>query len=376
MRLRNVRLVHFRNHTETAFSCSPTANIFVGKNGEGKTNILEGISYLCLTKSFYAASDATALQLGAEAFAAQGSFEAEGGLTFETAVSYTGAERRKTMTVNGQAPESLATMVGQFPVVILSPENSNITFGGPGDRRRFIDLVVSQSNRGYLEDLLEYRRILRQRNRILADGRDRPGSVEELLEPWTQSLIDCGSRIVARRMRFVQEFEPGMREAFARIAAVKEMPTLRYQGTVDADGDVSADGVRGAFAEAVKRMSAQEQRAGLTLVGPHRDELGMTINDLELRGYASQGQHKTYLVALKLAEVAFLRERCREAPIILLDDVLSELDEERATRLLKEAASMGQTFITATDATMFDRTYGARGYRRFTVSGGQLADHE
>ncbi len=376
MRLRNVRLVHFRNHAETAFTCSPDVNVFVGKNGEGKTNILEGISYLCLTKSFFAASDATALQLGTEAFTAQGSFEAADGLTFDTVVSYQGAERRKVMTVNGQAPESMAAMVGQFPVVILSPENSNITFGGPGDRRRFVDLVISQASRGYLEDLLEYRRVLRQRNRILADNRERPGSVTAALEPWTESLVNCGARIVARRIRFVQEFEPEVRTAFGRVAAVNEAPALEYRGTVELNGDASPDAVRSAFARSVERVAPQEQRAGLTLVGPHRDELGMTINDLELRGYASQGQHKTFLVALKLAEVAFLRERCREAPILLLDDVVSELDPERATRLLTEASSLGQTFITATEATMFDRTYGATGYRRFSVRAGQVTADE
>ncbi len=347
-------------------------NVFVGKNGEGKTNILEGISYLCLTKSFFAASDATALQLGADAFTAQGSFEAADGLTFDTAVTYQGAERRKVMTVNGQAPESLAAMVGQFPVVILSPENSNITFGGPGDRRRFIDLVISQASRGYLEDLLEYRRVLRQRNRILADYRDRPGSAASLLDPWTESLVNCGARIVARRIRFVQEFEPEVRAAFARVAAVEEAPALAYRATVELNGDPSPDAVRSAFVRSVERVASQEQRAGLTLVGPHRDELGMTINDLELRGYASQGQHKTFLVALKLAEVVFLRERCREAPMLLLDDVLSELDTERATRLLTDAATLGQTFITATDATMFDRTYGSTGYRRFHVQSGRV----
>lgn len=376
MKLRNVRLVHFRNHADTAFPISPAINVFVGKNGEGKTNILEGISYLCVTKSFYASNDSMALQLGADEFTVRGTFEADGGLTFDTQVSYTGAARRKEITINGQSPGSLAEVVGRFPVVVLSPENSNITFGSPADRRRFIDLVISQSDRGYLEDLLEYRRVLRQRNRILADERENRGDIESILGPWTVGLVNSGARILWRRMMFVKEFEPDVRAAFARVASGGEQPGLKYQGTVASAEDGDAASLAAEFEKAIERSAADERRAGLTLIGPHRDELLLTINGLDLRGYASQGQHKTFLVALKLAECSYLRERCREIPVLLLDDVLSELDSERSARVLLETRTLGQTFITATETQAFDRVYGKGGYRRFTVQAGRVTDDD
>jgi DNA replication and repair protein RecF len=366
-------LAQFRNHRETTIECSPTANVFLGNNGAGKTNVLEGISYLCLTKSFYAASDATVLQIGTDAFAVEGTLESDSGLTFDLRVDFHGPERRKEILINHQAPAKLSEVIGQFPVVVLSPENNAITFGGPGDRRRFIDLAISQASRTYLENLIEYRRILRQRNRILADNRDNRSDIAALLEPWDESLVTHGARIVHRRMVFAEEFEPLMRKSFMKVAGGAEHPGLRYEASFMIERGMGLEDIRRRFAEMQRARVSAERRAGITLTGPHRDELIFQVDRLDLRGFASQGQHKTFLVALKLAEFAYLKDRCRETPLLLLDDVLSELDEERGARLLREAETAGQTFITATDSRPFA---GNSAYRRFWVSGGSVTDYE
>ena len=373
MRLRRLHLIGFRNHRETVLEFASNANVFLGMNGAGKTNILEGISYLCLTKSFYAASDATALQIGAEEFAVEGTMESDGGLAQELRVVYRGPERRKEYLLNREAPEAMSAVIGEFPVVILSPENASVTFGGPGDRRRFMDLAIAQASRVYLEDLLEYRRILRQRNHILADHRDARGTIASLLDPWDESLAVHGARIMHRRVSFVREFEPVVRTAFGSVAGDREVPELRYEPSVDLGGATSLEDIQRILERGLRERTAAERRMGITLTGPHRDELALRINDMDIRGFASQGQHKTFLVALKLAEFAYLKTRCSETPLLLLDDVLSELDEARAARLLEEAERVGQTFITSTDGRPFMQN-GA--YRKYWISNGTVREHD
>src|SRR5512132_3733918 len=171
MLIAEVRLRNFRNHADSQLDFGQGINVLSGRNGQGKTNILEAISYLSLTKSFYASSDATAVRFGTDAFAVEGEIIAGSGLRYTVQVTYGIKEGEKVFTVNNTRPESLASVIGTFPVVILSPENNAITFGGPAARRRFVDLTLSQVSRVYLEDLLEYRKILRQRNRLLSDAR-------------------------------------------------------------------------------------------------------------------------------------------------------------------------------------------------------------
>jgi DNA replication and repair protein RecF len=164
-----------------------------------------------------------------------------------------------------------------------------------------------------------------------------------------------------------------MREAFERIAGSKEIPTLSYESSPNTADGMNEAQIRSRFRAELNKRSTEERRLGTTLVGPHRDELGFQINALDLRGFASQGQHKTFLVALKLAEFAYLKERCHETPILLLDDVLSELDDTRAARLLAEAESAGQTFITSTDGRPFKQQ---DQYKRFWVSAGIVREYE
>ncbi len=353
MKFREVQLQNFRNHEATQIKCALGRNVFLGNNGEGKTNILEAISYLCLTKSFYASSDATAVQIGQSGFTVTAQAVSDIDVSYLIDVSYSKEAKEKRIAVNKGVVEDKSSVIGMFPVVVLSPENANITSGTPANRRRFIDVVISQSNKSYLRNLVEYRRILRQRNRILFEAKTGQRNTRELLEPWNENLIRQGTEISLRRAKFVEEFLPYLVDAFVEIAGTGEEPSIGYDSSIKTDSALTIEQAQILYREGLELQRTEEQKLGTTLVGPHKDELVFEINGLDLKTYASQGQHKTFLVALKVAEYFYLRERCQETPVLLLDDVFSELDGPRSEKLLSMTANLGQTFITATDERRF-----------------------
>jgi DNA replication and repair protein RecF len=371
MRIAEVRLRNFRNHADTLLEFGGGINVLSGKNGQGKTNILEAISYLSLTKSFYASSDETAVRFGTDSFDVEGVIIAGSGLRYTVQVSYGLRGGEKAFAINSTRPESLASVIGTFPVVILSPENNAITFGGPAARRRFVDLTLSQISRVYLEDILEYRRILRQRNRLLSDARVGGSASASALEPWTVSLVHYGSRIVKRRQEFVGEFKGYIDRGYKTLVSMGEEPALEYVSFVPLPEGASPEEIGELMFNEVKARAAEEMRRGVTLVGPHRDEVRLSINGAALQQYASQGQHKTFLVALKTAEFFYLRERRGEAPIFLLDDLFSELDEGRSRRILDLVSDLGQTIITTTGERVLEDTAGWNDHvRRFIIENG------
>lgn len=323
-------------------------NLFLGNNGEGKTNVLEGISYLCLSKSFYGAKDVSVLKVEQPRFIVSGSILSEGGVEYGVRVEYNREPNQKSLTVNKAKIERASSFIGQFPVVVLSPEQSSITFGSPSDRRRFVDFVVSQSSKTYLESLLEYRHILKQRNKILSDILTLRNDESNALEPWNESLVRVGTRVIKKRFEFIDAFQDIMVNSYTRLAGNEEMPEMTYAPSFLSEGG-GIETIAEEFIQALNERLSDERRTGYSLVGPHRDEFVFQMNGLNIRSYASQGQHKTLLVALKLAEFVYLKERCNEPPILLLDDVFSELDIQRSQRLIEIASDCGQLFITATD---------------------------
>jgi DNA replication and repair protein RecF len=366
-----IRLRNFRNHTDSTLEFGEGINALLGDNGEGKTNILEAVSYLSLTKSFYAATDGTVLQIGKEAFDLEGRIRSASGLNNVVRVVYSRMPGEKLYEVNGSRPERLSSVIGRFPIVILSPENSAITFGGPVERRKFIDLVLSQVSPAYLEAVLEYRRVLKQRNRVLGDARARGTAVAALIEPWDVSLVRNGSVIVARRRAFVDEFATYVTRAYRELVEEGERPEIAYVSSCLPPDGTDREEIERYMSGRLEERRSEEMRRGLTLVGPHRDDLGLAINGIPVQHYASQGQHKTMLVALKVAEFHFLSERSGERPIFLLDDVFSELDSHRASRILALASGLGQTMITTTDERAFrDAVVWDGKNRRYSVERG------
>jgi DNA replication and repair protein RecF len=348
----SVTLRNFRNHRASSLAFGGGINALLGDNGEGKTNILEAVSYLSLTKSFYASGDSTVLQIGEERFEIGGSIVGATGGAHAVRVAYEKSTGEKTYEIDGARPERLSSVIGRFPIVILSPENAAITFGGPGERRRFMDLILSQLSPAYLETLFEYRRIVRQRNRVLLDARLRGSQPGRLLDPWNEGLARHGSVLIHRRREFVGEFADYVVRAYGDLVEEKgEMPGVRYEsGWTGGEGLTSKEEIAEGLRVLLREYQSEDLRRGTTLVGPHRDNLLFTLGGIPVQQYASQGQHKSLLVALKVAEHAYLRERREERPIFLLDDVFSELDLRRAARVLDLASALGQVIITATDA--------------------------
>jgi len=375
VKIRDIHVRKFRNHAQTDAVFGDGVNAFLGQNGEGKTNLLEAISYLCLTKSFFGSTDGIVLQVGEGAFEVSGELEGDTGIRYHVAVRYEHTEKAKEFFINRTRVEKFSEVVGQFPVVVLSPESGAITTGGPADRRRFLDFVISQSSKVYLEDLLEYRRVLRQRNKVLFDSRVSRSDTSDLLEPWNEELVNRGTKIVLRRYLFLEEFQPMVNISYRSIAGSTESPTMTYEPSVKAEEAASEESIRSAFLRDIKRKASEERRFGITLVGPHRDELGLEINNLAVRSHASQGQHKTFLIALKVAEFLYLQSRRNEKPILLLDDIFTELDEHRAERLLELTESAGQSFVTTTSENVFPTDFDwAGGNKRFLVQRGTVED--
>ena len=381
MQLASIRLRDFRNHTDTTLEFGEGINVILGDNGQGKTNILEAVSYLCLTKSFYASHDTVVISLGKESFDIEGVVVSDAQVENHVRVAYQAASREKVYTINKRRIEPLSSVIGRFPIIILSPEHTPITFGPPSSRRRFVDMLLSQSSRAYFEDLLEYRHILKQRNKTLLDARLTRSDPGPLLEAWTGQIVEVGARIMNKRRQFVEQFGPFISSSYHAIVGGAEEPTINYIPAVrpgnEMVGGESANLTKEEFADRlqkeIREKSRDEARLGTTLVGPHRDDFALKINDLDLRKFASQGQHKTFLIALKVGEFFFLKEQRGETPIFLLDDAFSELDEHRARGVLELLAGLSQTFITSTNSGSFDGTtpFGDDN-RKFFVSNGTV----
>lgn len=358
MILHSLRLHDFRAHHETRLALTPKVNLLYGPNGAGKTNVLEAVHFLCLTKSFLTGNDSYALRRGSRFFEIEGTFESRRRPEIRVRLAYV-PEEGKRIFINGAPPERLADVVGMLPVVVYSPEDHALTAGGPDERRRFLNNLLSQARPVYLDDLLKYRRALKQRNELLGQYRRRRATPPAaILEPWDAEVADLGSRIIAARHRFLSEFQRFLDEAYGQISHVAEQPTMRYETAVELDDGDDTDAVRAKYGEALKRAARREVQRGVTLVGPHRDELVFTLDDLEVRRHASQGQHRTLGMALKLAKYAYLRERLDEPPLLLLDDVFDHLDARRSAAFLElvQSDAVQQTIITATARTGFEAT--------------------
>ena len=375
MKLLWLQAQDFRNHVSTRLDAGTRATVLVGNNGEGKTNLVEAVSYVCLAKSFYADNDTLVVRGGAGGFFLDAELLGDSGTRFRVRVRFEAGAGQKDITVNGAAPEKLSEHIGRFPIVVLSPEQSGITAGLPAERRRFLDLVISQSNRLYLEDLVDYRKVLRQRNKILLEAKLSRRDCGHELEPWNESMAALGGRIIHKRLEFVEEFRAHLVEGYSRLAGAAETPAVRYEPSVPANAGILPDHITGTLARALHDKSADEQRIGTSLVGPHRDELRLEIGGLEARRFASQGQHKTLLIAMKLAELQFLKDRSNEQPILILDDVLSELDRNRSSRLLGLLPEFGQTFVTTTtDSAFTEDFYHDPGNRRVEIRAGTIVN--
>ncbi len=348
MRVRRLRVADLRNHRATTLACAPRFTVLTGDNGGGKTTLLEGVALCAWTKSFVpppANADAQLVRRGAAGYRVEGDFLADSGVAMTIAVTYDGAVRR--VTVDGQSVPSFAKHIGTVPLVVLAPDDRAITIGAPEERRRFLDEVLAQGRGGYADALAQFRRALRQRNAILLDLK-RNGGRAEALDAFTETYVARAADVCRYRATFVEEFTAYVREAHARFAGGLEDIDCAYLPAVDIPA-ARAEDWPAAVADSLAAHRDEERGRGTTVIGPHRDDCAFLLNGVEARGGASQGQHKTLLVALKYAEWKYLADRRQERPIVLLDDLFSELDAGRARRFVEALRDCGQVFISTVE---------------------------
>jgi len=338
MHLREISLINFKNYHEAAVSFSPRINCFTGANGMGKTNLLDAIHYLSLCKSFFNTIDSQNISFGHDFFMIQGVFEKEGRKE-EVMVSLKRTQK-KIVKRNKNEYEKLSEHIGLFPLVMISPLDSLLISGGSDQRRRFVDGIISQFDKQYLDKLITYNAILQQRNALLkqfAISRSFDGALLEIMD---EQLAKEGDYIHAARIRFLNEFVPVFERIYRLISGNAERVQLNYVSTLQEMEYLSA------LKASIHKDCALEH----TSVGIHRDDLGFLLDGNEVKKYASQGQQKTYLLALKLAQYKYIRNTTGIKPLLLLDDVYDKLDNKRFEQLVSLVSSgdFGQVFITDT----------------------------
>lgn len=349
MVLKQIDLQNFRLHRSTSIVFSDYLNLIIGGNGQGKTSILEAIYYLCTTKNLNFASESDVVAFGEQGFNSEGLFS---DLTENRArIFYDAVKNKKNYFLDDKQIFSSADIIGKFPVVTLIQPDHAITLGAPSDRRRFIDSIISQSSHTYLEILLDYNKILRQRSSILSQIKEyRSSSALEQLDIWTDSLINNGTVLIKHRLDFIKEFEMYVSNAYNQIIDNDEQPGIEYSSIQE----INSENIRERFLDEVYTVREDEIRRGVNLIGPHRDDYVFYINNNELKRFGSQGQHKTFQVALRFAQFFFIKEKLGKTPIFLMDDVFGELDTYRAGKISSFLSMIGQAFITMTDFAKVD----------------------
>ncbi len=364
MIIKKIQLENFRNYEQQEIRTGPATNIIYGDNAQGKTNILEAV-YLCVcARSHRTAKDFELIRHGQDHYKITLDFTSRNGADETIEIRYlapvtSDLQRQKPQRLiyhNGMQLERVGDLMGLFHAVIFAPEDLNLVKEGPATRRRFLDLLISQVRPSYFQNLQQYGRILGQRNKILKDLRDkgfgrlkRPDQANLLqLEVWDDALARAGAAIIWQRLLFSQRIEKIASAMQKSISNEKEQLYVRYKTISKIDAEITQEQLLQDFNSKLKTMLYEDIERGITNSGPHRDDLELSLDGANLRLFASQGQQRSTVLSLKIAELRILEEETGELPVLLLDDVMSELDETRRTRLL-ESIQSAQVFVTCTD---------------------------
>lgn len=341
MHLKKLSLLNFKNYPEATIEPCSHVNCFTGNNGEGKTNVLDAIHYLSFCKSFFNPIDSQNIRHDEPFFLIQGLFQNGE----EDDEIYCGLKRnqKKQFKRNKKEYSRLADHIGLYPLVMVSPADSELITEGSESRRRFIDSVIAQFDREYLDHLISYNKILSQRNALLKQIGYSGNFDKASLEIWDEQLGMYAEKVHAKRKSFIGSFIPIFQEYYSFISADKEKVGIEYISHLN----------EGIFAETLAKALNRDRAMEYTTVGIHKDDLEFTINGHSLKKYASQGQQKSFLIALKLAQFDFIRNIKKVTPILLLDDIYDKLDDLRVKQLMELVSSdkFGQLFITDTHPT-------------------------
>jgi DNA replication and repair protein RecF len=348
MHVRRLCLSKFRNYELAEMEASPGLNVLVGENGQGKSNVLEAVYMLATTKSFRATKDMEVIRRGDTQSVAFAEVDSGAGYTADVEVTIQQGDR-KSARINGATTSRALDVLGTLNAVFFGALDLRLVHGEPAARRRYVDLAIAQTSPAYCRDLGSYKRSVDHRNRILREMRERPG-VEMGLDVWSEQLVRYGSPVVERRMDFAAELAELACQAHGELSGGRECLTVRYASSVSAAADES---IAGAFTRELGRVRETEVKRGASLIGPHRDDLRLAVDGMEARSFASQGQQRTVVLSLKLAEMQFMEAHCGRPPVMLLDDVMSDLDDDRRARLLQRVRGRCQTFVTCTNLRAF-----------------------
>lgn len=350
MHLERLELRHFRNLGIQDLEFPPEGVAIIGDNAHGKSNLLESIYYLETLRSFRGARDDQLVGFGEDVFRIVGQLSADQGDedgAVEVTAAFQKKGKRKKVTVDGVEADRLGDALGRLAAVVFSPSDVELVNGGPGERRRFLDILLSLNESGYLSALQDFRKILARRNALLKD--EQPAA---LVAAWDQGLVRSGAAVVEARQRWIADRSDAFCHYYATVSGGARA-SMSYRSSVPLDGAVGEEDVAEAYRTALSDTRQRERRFGATVVGPHRDEVRLRLEDegdaLDLRDYGSGGQRRTAALALRLVEARTIREVRGQEPMVLLDDVFAELDEGRSERILElmEREETGQVVLTA-----------------------------
>jgi len=364
MILKRISVLNYKNLEQVELAFSAKLNCFFGQNGMGKTNLLDAVYFLSFCKSAGNPIDSQNIRHEQDFFVIQGFYENTDGSPEEI---YCGMKRRqkKRFKRNKKEYPKLSEHIGFLPLVMVSPSDSELIAGGSEERRKFMDVVISQYDREYLDALIRYNKALQQRNALLKS--EQPVD-EELFLIWEESMAQAGEIVYQKRNSFIQEFIPIFQSFYSFISQDKEQVGLSYESHAR---DAS-------LVEVIRESRVRDQIMGYSLRGIHKDDLTMLLGDYPIRREGSQGQNKTYLVALKLAQFDFLRRMGTKTPLLLLDDIFDKLDATRVEQIVKLVAGdkFGQIFITDTNREHLDRILQGVGsdHKMFMVEDGSISE--
>lgn len=368
MYLQKLSILNFKNCEEAEFSFSRRVNCLTGNNGEGKTNILDAIHYLSFCKSFFNPVDSQNILHQAPFFVIQGQFELNGAAE----EVYCGQKRnqKKQFKRNKKEYQRLADHIGLFPLVMISPADSELITEGSESRRRFMDSVIAQYDRDYLEDLINYNKVLSQRNALLKQIAKTGKYDQASMDIWDLQLVMYGEKVHEKRRQFIQQFSAIFQNRYELISGGKESVTIAYISQLNDSG----------FDEALKKAAGRDHVMEYTTVGVHKDDLEFNINGHPVKKFASQGQQKSYLIALKLAQFEFIKQIKKNTPILLLDDIYDKLDDRRVTQLMELVSTdqFGQLFITDTHPTRLGKLFQQMGceHKTFEILQGSAQEKQ
>lgn len=360
MYLKKLVLINFKNIAQAEITLSERLNCFVGDNGAGKTNVLDAVYYLSMSKSALSMTDGQSVRHGEDFFVVEGTYAGDSGSNDTVNCSFL-RRSGKVLKLNGKEYDRMADHVGRFPVVMVSPQDSVLITDAAEERRRYLNAFLSQLDRDYLASLMRYNAVLAERNRFLKSSSD-----EQMLQIYDMQLADHTARIYERRRDIIERMRPLVAEFYRQLSGDREQVEIEYRSEL-------------ASASMGELLLASRERDivnGFTTSGVHRDDMSLRIGGYPLRKYGSQGQQKSFLMSLKLAQYRILAEVCGERPLLLLDDLFDKLDTSRVENLLTLVAGddFGQIFITDCNRSRLETILSRAGekYALFTVEGGDI----